>query len=160
MSERDQTCCAGLLLQHFKRGWLIELHAVPPSPDMARSALQPIFVRAEKMVPGQKPSRTNVCSIARNPTGPNAEHLDEICQASNTGNCSCFQLQVFNGAPYIERRHVSSEFTARPDRWGCKAVRALLIPHICFKECQIFKVTSVISYGRHSLCVSACLLKI
>lgn len=72
----------GLLLEHFKRGWLIELHAVPPSPDMARSALQPIFVRAEKMMPGQKPSGSNICSIVRNNAAPNAEQLDEICQAS------------------------------------------------------------------------------
>lgn len=76
------TLCAALLLEHFKQGWLVELHAVPPSPDMARSALQPYFVRAEKIAPGQMPGRSNICSIARNPTAPNAEQLDEICQAS------------------------------------------------------------------------------
>jgi len=79
--SRNAVPCVELLLAHFKRGWSLEFVGVPPAPDMARSPLQPIFVRAQRVAEGTRP--TNYCSIKRSPKAPNAEQLDDICQVRN-----------------------------------------------------------------------------
>ena len=72
---------AGLLLRYFRVGWQLQLAQIPPSPDMARSELQPLFVSAIKLDAGGAGSPSHVLSSLRPaPTSPNAAQLADVLQ--------------------------------------------------------------------------------
>lgn len=73
----------GLLLDTFRAGWTIEISGVPPSPDMARSPLQPFFVRAVKAeLAGASHGIRSL--LKPSPKAPNSEQLAEACQVSHS----------------------------------------------------------------------------
>ena len=96
----------GLLLDALRHGWKLELRQVPPSPDMARSPLQPILVRAVKEASADR-MPPHIAFIAdRFASSPNAEQLADIakviyfiylsCSFSQSLGCLVDQVMVAN----------------------------------------------------------------
>ena len=71
---------AGLLLDTLRHGWKLELRQVPPSPDMARSPLQPILVRAVKQASADRLPPHIAFVADRSASSPNAEQLADIAK--------------------------------------------------------------------------------
>lgn len=70
----------GLLLDSCRGGWKVKFASIPPAPDMARSALQPVFVVATK---GSDDKCWLESTIRPSPRAPNAEQLADICQVTS-----------------------------------------------------------------------------
>ena len=77
------------LLAAFKSGWHVVLHQVPPSADMASSALQPFLVAARRE--GQGPAGcappVGLGSFRFQPSAANADQVEDVMKV---GGCRVF----------------------------------------------------------------------
>ena len=83
----DQVWCtfgpdhAGKLLAMFSGPWHVKLQRLPPTPDMAGAALQPILVTAQRadLAHADEMAPVELC-FREDSSAPNAEQLQDICQ--------------------------------------------------------------------------------
>lgn len=75
--------CAELILSELSRDFQLDFKAVPPSPDMARAALQPMFVSAKRRkLDGSYVEITS--TIQATSKAPNDAQLKDICRVSSS----------------------------------------------------------------------------
>ena len=72
---------AGKLLAAFTGPWYVKMQRLPPTPDMAAAALQPVLVSAQRadLAHADELAPVELC-FGGDPSAPNAEQLQDICQ--------------------------------------------------------------------------------
>ncbi len=82
---------AGKLLAAFTGPWHIKIERLSPTPDMAGAALQPVLVSVQRANLAHADDLAPVeLSFVEDPSAPNAEQLQEICQACDRA-LACMQ---------------------------------------------------------------------
>ncbi len=73
--------CAEKLLAAFSGPWHVKLQRLPPTPDMAGAALQPILVKVQRadLAHADELAPVELC-FSEDLSAPNAEQLQDICQ--------------------------------------------------------------------------------
>ena len=71
----------GKLLAAFSGPWHVKLQRLPPTPDMAGAALQPILVTVQRadLAHADELAPVELC-FGEDASAPNAEQLQDICQ--------------------------------------------------------------------------------